>query len=159
MKIRDELNNKNVKLSKADLELLQRIRSGKYSDPDIDPYGMFIELDNEKEFMHPFNINEPKRRFQPSKWERLKINKFVKALKNGWMKTLAEKEKQRQEDQQEKIWDIWEDESVVTWKPRKMPKAIAAPKRDLPNHAESYNPPEEYLLDEKEKEEFEKMDE
>jgi ribosome biogenesis protein ERB1 len=40
-----------------------------------------------------------------------------------------------------------------------MPKAIAAPKRDLPIHAESYNPPEEYLLDEKEKEEFEKMDE
>ena len=40
-----------------------------------------------------------------------------------------------------------------------MPKAIAAPKRDLPLHAESYNPPSEYLLDEKEKEEFEKKEE
>jgi len=40
-----------------------------------------------------------------------------------------------------------------------MPKAIAAPKRELPLHAESYNPPEEYLLDEKEKEEFLKLDE
>lgn len=40
-----------------------------------------------------------------------------------------------------------------------MPRAIAAPKRELPMHAESYNPPEEYLLDEKEKEEFLKMDE
>ena len=40
-----------------------------------------------------------------------------------------------------------------------MPKAIAAPKRDLPIHAESYNPPEEYLWDEKEKEEYMKMDE
>ena len=40
-----------------------------------------------------------------------------------------------------------------------MPKAIAAPKRDLPVHAESYNPPEEYLLDDKEKEEIEKKDE
>jgi ribosome biogenesis protein ERB1 len=59
----------------------------------------------------------------------------------------------------EKVWDIWEDESVVTWQPRKMPKSIAAPKRDLPVHAESYNPPEEYLLDDKEKEEFEKLDE
>jgi ribosome biogenesis protein ERB1 len=39
-----------------------------------------------------------------------------------------------------------------------MPKAIAAPKRDLPIHAESYNPPEEYLLDEEEKEEYEKKD-
>jgi len=39
-----------------------------------------------------------------------------------------------------------------------MPKAIAAPKRELPMHAESYNPPEEFLLDDKEKEELEKMD-
>lgn len=39
-----------------------------------------------------------------------------------------------------------------------MPKAIAAPKRDLPIHSESYNPPEEYLLDEEEKEEYEKKD-
>ena len=77
------------------------------------------------------------------------------------MKTLAEKEleKQRKEDEENKIWDIWEDESIVTWRPRKMPKAIPAPKRDLPIHAESYNPPDEYLLDEKEREEFEKMDE
>jgi ribosome biogenesis protein ERB1 len=34
------------------------------------------------------NSNEPKRRFLPSKWERLKINKFVQAIKKGWMKTL-----------------------------------------------------------------------
>lgn len=76
------------------------------------------------------------------------------------MKTLAEKEKEREEKEKEdeKVWDIWEDDSVVTWKPRKMPKAIAAPKRDLPVHAESYNPPEEYLLDDKEKEELDKLD-
>lgn len=119
-----------------------------------------MEFDNDKDFIHPFNANEPKRRFQPSKWERLKINKFVQALKKGWMKTLAEKEKEREEKEreEERVWDIWEDDSVVTWKPRKMPKAIAAPKRDLPNHVESYNPPEEYLLDDKEREEYEKMD-
>ncbi len=77
------------------------------------------------------------------------------------MKTLAEKEIDRKaaESELDKIWDIWADESVVTWAPRKMPKAIAAPKRDLPMHNESYNPPEEYLLDEKEKEEILKMEE
>ena len=76
------------------------------------------------------------------------------------MKTLAEKaeEEERKRQEFEKVWDIWEDDSVVAWQPRKMPKAIAAPKRDLPIHAESYNPPEEYLLDEKEKEELEKME-
>ena len=73
------------------------------------------------------------------------------------MKTLAEKAKEREEQEKEKIWDIWEDDSVVTWRPRKMPKAIAAPKRELPLHLESYNPPEEYLMDEKEKEEWDKL--
>lgn len=38
------------------------------------------------------NEYNPKRRFLPSKWERLKVNKFIKAIKKGWMKTLAEKE-------------------------------------------------------------------
>ena len=80
------------------------------------------------------------------------------------MKTLEEKEREKAEKAKEKIyyiamiWDIWEDDSVVTWRPRKMPKAIAAPKRDLPIHNESYNPPEEYLLDEKEKEDMDKLD-
>jgi ribosome biogenesis protein ERB1 len=132
------------------LELLQRVRSGKFADKDVDPFDFHIEFEH-KEMIHPFNSDEPKRRFQPSKWERLKVNKIVQALKKGWMKTLEEKAREREEQEKEKIWDVWEDDSVVTWRPRKMPKAIAAPKRDLPIHAESYNPPEEYLLDESEK--------
>jgi ribosome biogenesis protein ERB1 len=40
-----------------------------------------------------------------------------------------------------------------------MPKAITAPKRDLPIHGESVNPPEEYLFDEKEKEQWEQEEE
>lgn len=72
------------------------------------------------------------------------------------MKTIAQQkeEEERQREQEEKVWDIWEDDSIVTWKPRRMPKPITAPKRDLPIHSESYNPPEEYLLDEKEQEEW-----
>ena len=85
----------------------------------------------------------------------------MQALKKGWMKTLAEKaaEEEEREKEAEKAWDIWEDDSIVTWRPRKMPKAITAPKRALPLHSESYNPPEEYLFDEQEKEEWEKEDE
>ena len=96
LKIRDELNNKQVKLSKGDMELLQRVRSGKYADKDIDPFDFSIEFEH-KEMIHPFNSDEPKRRFQPSKWERLKINKIVQALKKGWMKTLDEKAREREE--------------------------------------------------------------
>ena len=80
----------------ADLQLLQRIRSGKYADSDINPFDTYLEFDS-KDFIHASNQFEPKRRFQPSKWERLKVNKFIQALKKGWMKTLAEKEKEREE--------------------------------------------------------------
>jgi len=59
----------------------------------------------------------------------------------------------------EHVWDIWEDETIVPWRPKDAPKHIAAPKRDLPMHAESYNPPEEYLFDDDEKEQFDEMDE
>jgi len=62
LKINDFLNNKNVKLSKADLELIKRIRSGKYAEK-VDPNDFIVEFDNEKEFIHPFQNNEPKRRF------------------------------------------------------------------------------------------------
>ena len=61
-------------------------------------------------------------------------------------------------DQEEMVWDIWEDDTIVPWRPKGAPKQIKAPKRDLPMHAESYNPPEEYLLDEDEKKQLEEMD-
>lgn len=47
----------------------------------------------------------------------------------------------------------------MPWRPKNAPKAIPAPKRDLPTHAESFNPPEEYLFDEEELKEFNEMDE
>jgi hypothetical protein len=52
------------------------------------------------------------------------------------MKTLAEKKREQDEkdEQEEKAWDIWQDDSIVTWRPRRMPKPITAPKRELPGH-------------------------
>jgi len=77
------------------------------------------------------------------------------------MPTNAERKQQRLDklnEETEKTWDIWEDDQIVPWKPKDAPKAIVAPKRDLPLHAESYNPPEEYLLDKDEQEQYEEMD-
>ena len=91
-KIHDFANNKDVTLTKADLEMLQRMRKGHFADADIDPFEVFeFSEDHQKEiFQHPFgDFQEPKRRFVPSKWERLKVSKFMRALKKGWMKTLA----------------------------------------------------------------------
>jgi ribosome biogenesis protein ERB1 len=156
-KITDYLNNKSVKLSAGDLEMLRRVREGKFADSSIDPYEPFNYEVESKDFIHPLSSGpEPKRRFVPSKNERLIVSKYVQALKKGWMKTLAQKaqdEKER-EEKEDNAWDIWQDDSIVTWKPKKMPKPITAPKRDLPTHAESFNPSDEYLFDDKEKKEW-----
>jgi hypothetical protein len=52
------------------------------------------------------------------------------------MKTLAEKEQEQKEKEEaeDRAWDIWHDDSIVAWQPRRMPKPIVAPKRDLPTH-------------------------
>jgi len=143
--------------------MIQRIRAGNFADTSVDPYpeAMTFDMGN-TDWIHPFNAGQtPKRGFIMSKWERLKISKYAQALKKGWMKTLAEKklEEEEKEKEAEKVWDIWEDDQIVSWRPRRMPKAIVAPKRDLPVHSESFNPPEEYLFDDQEKEEWEKEDE
>jgi len=51
------------------------------------------------------------------------------------MKTLEEKRKEREEllqPEEDKLWDIWEDDTIVPWRPKDAPKQIHAPKRDLP---------------------------
>jgi ribosome biogenesis protein ERB1 len=77
-KITDYLNNKSVKLSTADLELLQRVRLGKMADSSIDPFEDWDVDFGDKGFEHPLSAApEPKSRFVPSKWERLKVSKFI----------------------------------------------------------------------------------
>ena len=160
--ITDELNNKQIRLSRGDLEMLLRIRKGKVADKNFKLNEDYTYEKEHPDAIHPFQSNEPKRRFVPSKWERLKVQKFLKALKEGRMKTLEEKKKERDErlkDAEEHVWDIWEDETIVPWRPKDAPRHIPAPKRDLPMHAESYNPPAEYLFDEDEQKQFDEMDE
>lgn len=77
------------------------------------------------------------------------------------MKTLEEKKQERLRqinEETERLWDIWEDDTIVPWKPKDAPKHIQAPKRDLPMHAESYNPPDEYLLDDQELKQLDELD-
>lgn len=48
-KIHDFANNKDVQLSKGDLELIRRIRKGQYADASIDPYEIFDYDDPKKD--------------------------------------------------------------------------------------------------------------
>jgi ribosome biogenesis protein ERB1 len=79
--------------------------------------------------------------------------RIVRGLRKGWLKP---KPKQRPTDETE-FFDIWKN-SEATAPGRKALVHIAAPKVPLPGHAESYNPPAEYLLTPDETKEWEEMD-
>jgi len=59
--------------------------------------------------------------------------------------------KKREEEQ---LWDIWKDDTLNV-RPKGLPRKIKAPKKEFPSNSESYNPPNEYLFDDKEKKEWE----
>jgi ribosome biogenesis protein ERB1 len=63
-KINDDLNNKDVKLSKGDLDMLKRIRRGQVANKDfkLNDESWYFEYEH-KDFIHPLSGNEPKRRF------------------------------------------------------------------------------------------------
>jgi ribosome biogenesis protein ERB1 len=151
----DKLNNKNVKLSKEDIELIERIRSGRlpYAEDEEDNE-MFIPPinDDDPELQFAMSDYNPKRRFVRSLNERKMVNRYLQAIRRGWLRVRTRDEILKEyKDRYEKTWDIWKDDSITGYRPRRLPKQIDAPKKDPPTHAESYNPSKEYLLTEKEK--------
>jgi len=155
--IKDDLNNRKIRLSDEEIAMIQRIRKGKYADvASVDPNRYQIEIDN-PDFKFPMNSSmPPKSRFVPSKWERQKVMKLVHAMRMGWMK--PQEEIDREAEEANKVWDIWEDESIPL-RGKHLPRQIPAQKDELPLHSESYNPPSEYLFDKEELKEWENADE
>eukprot|EP00916_Digyalum_oweni_P001818 GHVL01003494.1.p1 GENE.GHVL01003494.1~~GHVL01003494.1.p1 ORF type:complete len:709 (+),score=93.93 GHVL01003494.1:34-2160(+) len=151
--ITDLKNQRVVRLSDMDLEVIRRIRMGAYPNPTFNPDKDHPEVEHE-DSIHPVNgSHPPKRRFIPSKWEGIKIQRLVQLIREG--KLLPP---QRKRDVESYV-DLWEDESNARRLLRKkMPVFMPAPKMLLPGHEESYNCPEEYLLTEQEKEERIKND-
>lgn len=75
----------------------------------------------------------------------------------GWIKSTEELEKEREEKTNDRqFYMLWQTDDQAE-EMRRIHKHIAAPKRFLPGHAESYNPPPEYLFDTKEMKEFNKF--
>lgn len=92
-----------------------------------------------------------KSKFLPSKWERIKVNKLVQAIKQGRLDPNRRKKPKTEEN----LFDLWENAEENSQNLAKnMPPPISAPKLSLPGHAESYNPSEEYLLSQEETREW-----
>ena len=150
----DDVNNRSVRLTDGDMEMIRRIRGGKFYDSPSSEYSHFIEFpwDGKHALI---DAPEPKRRFIRSKGEMIKVNRLVHAIKMGWIKTSAQIQREEQILlNAPKSWDIWMDQGLQS-NPALRP--LPPPKRDLPSHAESYNCPNEYLLNSEEDNEWEEQ--
>ncbi|NWT12066.1 BOP1 protein, partial [Vireo altiloquus] len=116
-----------------------------FSQPSVDFFSHEVRI-------HPVT-NRPadKRSFIPSLVEKEKVSEMVHAIKMGWIQPRKPKEKIPE------FYDLWarEDPSSVLGR-HKM--HVPAPKIPLPGHAESYNPPPEFLLSPQEREAWEQQD-
>lgn len=154
----DETTGRDHKLTEDELQLVARLKSGRFYDSKIDPYEPYVDFFTHEKMIHPIN-NAPahKRSFTPSHHDRLKVGKLVHAIKMGWLKPKKEKKK----DDEETFYDLWADskeENLTHSQIARRKMHIPAPKIKLPGHEASYNPPPEYLMSEEERLAWEQMD-
>ncbi|XP_011207973.2 ribosome biogenesis protein BOP1 homolog [Bactrocera dorsalis] len=155
--VKDPQTGQEVVLTDADIELIKRINSARVPNPEHNEYEPWIEwFTNEVERMPIKNVPDHKRSFLPSSSERKKVSRMIHALKMGWMKTMEEVEREKKEARGPKFYMLWETDTSREHM-RRIHDPVSAPKRDLPGHAESYNPPPEYIFDEKERKEWLKL--
>lgn len=143
----------SLNLSKEELDLVRRIQKGENPDDSVNPYEDYVDwFTGELQVTPVTAIPEPKRRFVPSKHEAKRVMKIVRAIREG--RIVPNKPKATADDEQP-LYDVWADN--LPEEPDHVMN-LRAPKLPPPTHEESYNPPEEYLLDDKEREEWENTD-
>ena len=106
--IYDAYNDEEIVLSKEEMRMIQRIRSGRFPHTSIDPF----EPENDwftrhTEVMALSAAPEPKSRFVPSKWEEKRVVKLVRAMRKGWLKRDQESEKAPE------VYMLWKDDGML----------------------------------------------
>ncbi|KAI0049579.1 BOP1NT-domain-containing protein [Auriscalpium vulgare] len=135
-------------LTSEELDIIRRLQAHENPDAAYNPYEPTVEWftgKGKEEIMPLSSAPEPKRRWVPSKWEKQKVMKIVRAIRQG--RILPSKPKTTSAQQQ--FYAIWNEEPSAHAPP------LPAPKPRLPTHAESYNPPEEYLPTDEERKAWE----
>lgn len=138
--IYDEMNNKTIFISDKDLELIKRIRKNYFANKNAAEDDYFEK--NIPKQITPISGKLPwKRSFELSRHELKAINRIRRAIKRGDIKL-----DQKKENEEEKVYDLWQfentDPNQIAYHPG---KGFAAPKRDLPDTELSYNPPDNYV--------------
>lgn len=150
----DQNTGSSLKLTDDELELIRKIQQQENTDENIDPYEPYIDWFTSKPEVMPLTaVPEPKRRFIPSKHEAKRIMKIVRAIREGRI-VPPNKAKEQIEEESKFNFDLWNNEVEVA----EHIMNLRAPKVAPPTNEESYNPPEEYLLTEEEKQQWLDMD-
>ncbi|PPQ79536.1 hypothetical protein CVT25_003418 [Psilocybe cyanescens] len=137
-------------LTPEELDLIRRLYTNENPDSTYDPYEPTTEWftgKGKEEVMPLSGALQPKRRWVPSKWEKQKVMKIVRAIRHGRILPSKPKSSSKFEP-----FAIWSEPSSSH------PPPLPAPKPALPTNAESYNPPAEYLPTEEERKAWESLD-
>jgi ribosome biogenesis protein ERB1 len=167
----DALNDKDVQLTDRQLELIRRVQGGAFAHPEHNAHPDYVDyfsgVDRQISGLNS-NRYEPKARFQPSKFEKLLVKRMLHKLEKGditmdyltgKVKDMNDvKRKVKKDGENDKPFMMWKGDEEDELNIRKGPQHIAAPKLPPPTHAESYNPPEEYLPTEEDLKEWEEME-
>ncbi|XP_064073157.1 ribosome biogenesis protein BOP1 homolog isoform X1 [Vanessa tameamea] len=153
--VRDPSTGQDIVLSKEDLQMLERLRQSRVPSATHDEYEPWVEWFSREVLATPLRaFPEHKRSFLPSRSEQKQISRIVHALKMGWTKTRKQIADERKKKKERQFYNLWGAGGQV-----RAPRSLPAPRRALPSHAESYNPPPEYLLDRREMKEWDKLSE
>jgi len=138
----DAKNDRNVVLTDRELIMVRRMMESKFPEAGFDPEPDYIDYYTSEKMITPMSsVHEPKRRFIPSKWERMKVMKIVAGIRAGTISV-----GQKPPPKKPEFYLMWgEDDQIDEIKKRRGPRHIPAPKVPLPGHIESYHPPAEYL--------------
>lgn len=142
--LRNPDGSEKLVLTDQELSVITRLCQNQMGSEEYNPYEPAVHYFSGK--VEPMALpapTEPKRRFIPSAHEAREIKRLVKAIRAGTRKMPGYKAPAKP-----RFYDIWgiDDDSTAP----KRDSHIAAPKIKLPTHSESYNPPAEYLFNEKE---------
>ena len=166
--VHDPLNDKNVELSARQLELIRRLQAGAFAHPEFEGNPDYIDyfsgVDPEISGINADRY-EPKSRFQPSKWEKLQVNRLLEKLEKGYInmdyltgKVRDMNDVRKKNKDKEDPFLLWTGAEEDELSMRKGPQHVAAPKLPPPGHAESYIPPDEYIPTEEEIKHWEDME-
>lgn len=132
----DKQTGQDVRLSDADLDIVNRIMTHKVPDGSYDMYAPWVDHFTHEVMEMPLSgRHESKKSFIPSKSEAAYVARRAEQIRRGLIQYTHKKEEKY------RFYDLWANADRL----RGIHNHMAAPRLKLPGHGLSYNPPQEYL--------------